>query len=115
MRLVIQRVSRASVAIAGEVKSSIGVGLMILVGVQHGDTIEDARWLAAKAVAMRVFDDANGVMNLSVADVGGEILAVSQFTLTASTKKVTAPLTSVPRVMMSQFLFMRRFVIWSPR
>ncbi|MBQ4344957.1 MAG: D-tyrosyl-tRNA(Tyr) deacylase [Muribaculaceae bacterium] len=91
MRLVIQRVSRASVAIAGEVKSSIGVGLMILVGVQHGDTIEDARWLAAKAVAMRVFDDANGVMNLSVADVGGEILAVSQFTLTASTKKGNRP------------------------
>lgn len=91
MRLVIQRVSRASVTIAGEVKSSIGAGLMILVGVQQGDTIEDARWLAAKAVAMRVFDDANGVMNLSVADVGGEILAVSQFTLTASTKKGNRP------------------------
>lgn len=91
MRLVIQRVSRASVTIAGEVKSSIGRGLMVLVGVQHGDTLDDARWLAAKTVAMRVFDDSEGVMNLSVADTGGEVLAVSQFTLTASTKKGNRP------------------------
>lgn len=91
MRLVIQRVSRASVTIAGEVKSSIGRGLMVLVGVQHGDTLDDARWLAAKTVAMRIFDDSEGVMNLSVADTGGEVLAVSQFTLTASTKKGNRP------------------------
>lgn len=91
MRLVIQRVSRASVTIAGEVKSSIGRGLMVLVGVQHGDTLDDARWLAAKTVAMRIFDDSEGVMNLSVADSGGEVLAVSQFTLTASTKKGNRP------------------------
>lgn len=91
MRLVIQRVQRASVSIDGELHSSIGRGLMILVGVENGDTADDARWLAAKAVAMRIFDDENGVMNRSVTDVGGEVLAVSQFTLTASTRKGNRP------------------------
>lgn len=91
MRLVIQRVTEASVSIEGKIHSSIGKGLMILVGVEHGDTPDDAAWLAGKAVAMRIFDDENGVMNRSVTDIGGEVLAVSQFTLTASTKKGNRP------------------------
>lgn len=77
--------------IAGELHSRIGVGLMILVGVVEGDTMEDVDWLAQKAVNMRIFNDENGVMNRSVLDVGGEILAVSQFTLAASTKKGNRP------------------------
>ncbi|MBR6639827.1 MAG: D-tyrosyl-tRNA(Tyr) deacylase [Muribaculaceae bacterium] len=91
MRLVIQRVKEASVEIGGELHSSIGAGLMVLVGVAEGDTIDDARWLAAKTIAMRIFDDEAGVMNRSVADVEGEVLAVSQFTLNASTKKGNRP------------------------
>lgn len=91
MRVVIQRVACASVSIAGKLYSQIGRGLMILVGVEQGDTIGDMEWLAAKTVALRIFPDAAGVMNLSVADVGGEVLAVSQFTLTASTRKGNRP------------------------
>ena len=91
MRIVIQRVKRASVTIAGELHSAIGHGLMGLVGVARGDVADEARWLAAKTCAMRIFDDEKGVMNLSVADVDGEILAVSQFTLNASTRKGNRP------------------------
>ena len=91
MRLVIQRVSRASVTVDGELKSSIGHGLMVLVGVEHGDTLDDVKWLVGKTVALRIFDDENGVMNCSVIDSGGEVLAVSQFTLTASTRKGNRP------------------------
>lgn len=91
MRLVIQRVSEASVSIAGEEHSRIGSGLMILVGVEQGDTEGDADWLASKTAAMRIFPDENGVMNLSLTDTGGEALAVSQFTLTASTRKGNRP------------------------
>lgn len=91
MRLVIQRVSQASVVIDGELRSSIGEGLFILVGVEVGDTLEDARWIAAKAAGMRIFNDEDGVMNRSVVDVDGELLAVSQFTLTASTRKGNRP------------------------
>lgn len=91
MRLVIQRVSRASVSVGGELISEIGRGLMILVGVEEGDGMEDVRWLASKAARLRIFDDGGGVMNLSVIDVGGGILAVSQFTLTASTRKGNRP------------------------
>ncbi|MBQ9077170.1 MAG: D-tyrosyl-tRNA(Tyr) deacylase [Muribaculaceae bacterium] len=91
MRLVIQRVGEASVSVSGECKASIGQGLMVLVGVERDDTADDARWLAAKTVAMRIFDDEAGVMNRSVADIGGEVLAVSQFTLTASTRKGNRP------------------------
>lgn len=91
MRLVIQRVKEASVSIGGELHSAIGTGLMVLVGVAVGDTLDDARWLAAKTVAMRIFDDDAGVMNRSVADIGGQVLAVSQFTLNASTKKGNRP------------------------
>lgn len=91
MRLVIQRVSRASVSIGGEIHSAIGPGLMVLVGIADGDTEEDVRWLAAKTAAMRIFPDGNGVMNRSVLDTGGDILAVSQFTLNASTRKGNRP------------------------
>lgn len=91
MRIVIQRVSEASVSIDGAIKSSIGVGLMVLVGVEQGDTEADADWLAAKTAALRIFPDSEGVMNRSVIDCGGEILAVSQFTLTASTRKGNRP------------------------
>lgn len=91
MRIVIQRVTRASVTIGGELYSSIRTGLMVLVGVEHGDTPEDARWLVAKTAALRIFPDEYGVMNRSVMDVGGEVLAVSQFTLTASTRKGNRP------------------------
>lgn len=91
MRIVIQRVKEASVAVAGEVIGQIGHGMMVLVGVEEGDTEDDCRWLAAKTVALRIFDDENGVMNRSVADVGGNVLAVSQFTLTASTRKGNRP------------------------
>lgn len=91
MRLVIQRVSEASVTIDGSLFSAIGRGLLILVGVENGDTEEDAAWLANKTAAMRIFEDENGVMNRSVVDVDGELLAVSQFTLTASTRKGNRP------------------------
>ena len=92
MRILIQRVQQASVTIEGNVKSSIGKGLLILVGIEDSDTDEDIEWLCGKVVRLRIFDDANGVMNLSIADVdGGDILVVSQFTLHASTKKGNRP------------------------
>lgn len=91
MRIVIQRVKRASVSIAGEVHGSISHGLMVLVGVENGDTPDDARWLADKTVALRIFNDENGVMNRSVVDAGGDVLSISQFTLTASTRKGNRP------------------------
>lgn len=91
MRLVIQRVKEASVTISEELYSSIGQGLFVLVGVENGDTQEDVSWLASKVAGMRIFDDENGVMNRSVVDIGGEILSVSQFTLTASTRKGNRP------------------------
>ena len=91
MRLVIQRVREASVTIEGKLHSSIGKGLFILVGVENGDTEEDAKWLASKAAGLRIFDDENGVMNRSVVDIDGQLLAVSQFTLTASTRKGNRP------------------------
>ncbi len=91
MRLVIQRVSEASVTVDGECISSIGRGLLVLVGVENGDTEQDAVWLAAKTAALRIFDDEEGVMNRSVVDVDGGLLAVSQFTLTASTRKGNRP------------------------
>lgn len=91
MRIVIQRVKHASVSIGGELHSSIGAGMMILVGVEKEDTPEDALWLAAKTAGLRIFNDQEGVMNRSILDAGGEILAVSQFTLTASTRKGNRP------------------------
>ena len=91
MRLVIQRVSEASVTVEGETISSIGDGLLILQGIEDADTQEDIDWLCKKVSNLRIFDDENGVMNLSVKDVGGALLVVSQFTLHASTKKGNRP------------------------
>lgn len=91
MIAVIQRVSHASVTIEGVKHSEIGMGLLVLVGVEDADTEEDTSWLAAKIVAMRIFNDAEGVMNLSVKDVAGDIIVVSQVTLHASTKKGNRP------------------------
>ena len=91
MRIVIQRVLEASVSIDGELHSAIKGGYMVLVGVREGDTDDDARWLAMKTVNLRVMDDENGVMNRNILDAGGQVLAVSQFTLNASTKKGNRP------------------------
>ena len=91
MRIVIQRVTHAEVTVDGEQVSAIGNGLMVLVGVEQGDTEADVEWLAAKTVGLRIFADENGVMNLSVLQTGGEVMAVSQFTLTASTRKGNRP------------------------
>lgn len=83
--------AKASVTIDGEVKSSIGEGLLILVGIEDADTPEDIEWLSGKIVRMRIFEDEQGVMNRSVAEMGGDIIVVSQFTLHASTKKGNRP------------------------
>lgn len=91
MRLVIQRVTKASVTINNELYSSINEGLLILVGIQEDDCEEDVLWLTSKVCGLRIFDDPNGVMNLSVKEIDGEILAVSQFTLMARTKKGNRP------------------------
>ena len=91
MRIVIQRVRHASVSIGGEVYSRIGAGFLILLGVCEDDTSEDVDWLVRKVLALRVFDDEQGVMNRSIMDVGGEALVVSQFTLFASYKKGNRP------------------------
>lgn len=91
MRVVVQRVSEASVEIDGKIKSSITIGLMVLVGIEEADTQEDSDWLAGKITGLRIFDDVNGVMNRSVTDIEGEVLIVSQFTLHAMTKKGNRP------------------------
>ena len=91
MRIVIQRVRHASVSICGEVHSRIGAGFLILLGICEDDTSEDVDWLVRKVLALRVFDDEQGVMNRSIMDVGGEALVVSQFTLFASYKKGNRP------------------------
>ena len=91
MRVVIQRVSSASVTIDGEVKSSIGAGLLILLGVGHEDDEADIDYLVKKTAALRIFNDEEGVMNRSVMDTGGDVIVVSQFTLMAATKKGNRP------------------------
>ena len=91
MRVVIQKVTQASVSIENQTVASIDKGLLVLVGIEHTDTNDDIAWLSAKIVNLRVFDDDNGVMNLSVKEVEGEVLIVSQFTLHASTKKGNRP------------------------
>jgi D-tyrosyl-tRNA(Tyr) deacylase len=91
MIAVIQRVSEASVAIDGIIKSKINKGLLILLGIEETDNDEDIEWLTAKIINLRIFNDENGVMNISVKDDGGDIIVVSQFTLHASTKKGNRP------------------------
>lgn len=91
MRLVLQRVSSASVTVDGSITGQIGTGFMILAGIEGEDTLDDLTWLVQKVTQMRVFGDAEGKMNLSVKDVGGALLVVSQFTLHASTKKGNRP------------------------
>ena len=91
MRIVIQRVAHASVTINGTVKSAIGQGYMILVGIEEADTMEDVEWLTKKVINLRVFEDENHVMNRSILEVSGEILLISQFTLHASYKKGNRP------------------------
>ncbi len=91
MRIVIQRVKHASVTIDGREKSTIGTGFLILLGIEEADTQEDADWLCKKVAGLRVFDDADGIMNRSIIDVDGEALVVSQFTLMASYKKGNRP------------------------
>ena len=91
MRAVIQRVKEASVKVQGKVTGEISQGLLVLVGIEDADTQEDIEWLSKKIAGLRIFDDENGVMNRSVMEVDGQILAVSQFTLMASTKKGNRP------------------------
>lgn len=91
MRAVIQRVTSASVTIGGKLKSRIGKGLLVLAGFEEADNNEDIEWLSNKIVQLRIFNDADGVMNLSVKETGGEIMVVSQFTLHAKTKKGNRP------------------------
>jgi D-tyrosyl-tRNA(Tyr) deacylase len=91
MRTLIQRVTRASVTIRGEIRSSIGPGLLVLVGIENTDGEEDILWLSNKIAGLRIFDDHEGILNLSIKDIDGEILAVSQFTLHARVKKGNRP------------------------
>lgn len=91
MRVVIQRVTKASVTIDKKIHAEIGKGLLILLGIEDADSDEDIEWLSGKIVNLRIFDDADDVMNISVKDIGGEILLISQFTLHASTKKGNRP------------------------
>jgi D-tyrosyl-tRNA(Tyr) deacylase len=91
MRIVIQRVTQASVTVEGEITGQTGPGLLILMGVEDADTTEDITWLSNKIVNLRIFNDADGVMNLGIRDIDGDILLVSQFTLHASTKKGNRP------------------------
>jgi len=91
MRAVIQRVIEANVRINGEIKDAIGTGFMVLLGIEHDDTIDDIEWLSNKIVHMRIFSDSNGLMNLALNDVNGDILLISQFTLHSSTKKGNRP------------------------
>jgi len=91
MRAVIQRVTEAKVTIEGRINGQIGPGLLVLIGIEDADSDEDIQWLSGKIVNLRIFNDENGVMNISLKDVGGDILLISQFTLHASTKKGNRP------------------------
>lgn len=91
MKAVIQRVSQASVTIDSSIKGAIGSGLLVLLGMEDADTLEDVIWLSSKIVNLRIFNDSQGVMNLSMKDINGELLLISQFTLYASTKKGNRP------------------------
>lgn len=91
MRIVIQRTKKASVTIDQQVKSAIGTGMLVLLGIEDNDTEEDIKWLINKIINLRIFDDENGIMNKSIKEADGDILVVSQFTLHASTKKGNRP------------------------
>jgi D-aminoacyl-tRNA deacylase len=91
MRAVIQRVTHASCTVDGKITGEIGTGFLVLLGIEDADTADDVQWLAQKIASMRVFGDENGLMNKSLADVGGDILLISQFTLFAATKKGNRP------------------------
>ena len=91
MRVIIQRVLQASVTIDGEIKSSIGNGLLVFLGIEESDVSEDVEWLVGKISRLRIFDDSSGVMNLSVQEINGEMLVISQFTLHATVKKGNRP------------------------
>lgn len=91
MRAVIQRVSKASVIIDGMIKDAIGIGLLVLLGIEHEDNMDDVEWLSAKISNMRIFSDEQGLMNLALKDVDGDVLLISQFTLHSSTKKGNRP------------------------
>ena len=91
MRVLVQRVSKSSVSVNGQLIASIGNGMMLLVGFEESDTSEDIAWMTAKLCKLRIYDDSNGVMNLSIQDVDGELIIVSQFTLHAQTKKGSRP------------------------
>jgi len=91
MKAIIQRVSESSVTIQGKITSSIGYGMMVLIGIEDADNIDDIKWLSNKIVNLRIFEDTSNVMNLSILDTKGEILVISQFTLHASTKKGNRP------------------------
>lgn len=91
MRAVLQRVSKASVTIEGEISAKIGDGLLILLGIEDADSKEDIEWLCRKIINMRIFGDENGAMNISLKDIDGDAIVVSQFTLHASTKKGNRP------------------------
>jgi D-tyrosyl-tRNA(Tyr) deacylase len=106
MRALVQRVSEASVSVDGAITGAIAAGLLVLVGITDDDGAEDRDWLVRKLVQLRIFDDANGVMNRSVQDIGGQVLAVSQFTLYASTRKGNRPsYTGAARPEIAQPLF----------
>lgn len=109
MRIVIQRVRHALLSIGGHEYSSIGEGMVVLVGVEERDTIDDVEWLVKKTAQLRIYNDENGVMNRSLLDIGGNALVVSQFTLHASVKKVTDRLIFGRRVPNMRDPFMRLF------
>jgi D-tyrosyl-tRNA(Tyr) deacylase len=108
MRTVIQRVANAGVTVMGIRKSSINTGLLIFVGIEGADTNEDVEWLSAKIVNLRIFDDKNKIPNISVKDIDGDILLVSQFTLHASTKKGTGHHISKQANLIMLFHFMKK-------
>ena len=91
MRAIIQRVSEARVTVEGKVEGAIGAGLLVFLGIEDADTSDDVQWLCSKIVQLRIFNDAAGVMNLSLLETGGDVLLISQFTLHASTKKGNRP------------------------
>lgn len=104
MKAVIQRVNNASVTVENKIKSAINKGLLVLVGIEDADNLEDIKWLSNKITQLRIFDDPDGIMNLSVKDIGGEILAISQFTLHAKTKKETGH--RINKLLNQKFLFL---------